>query len=116
MLIAAALIELAIPDADSIKARRRVANSVKDRLRRRYNLSVAELSDPDDRHTVCIGCVMVGVHAGHLRVQLDKAIRYVESLGIAELVGDDVVVARLDEIEEVDEADAEGAPEAWGGE
>ncbi len=114
MLIAAALIELALPEADSIKARRRVANAVKDRLRQRFNLSVAELSDPDDRHAVCIGCVMVGIHPAHLRRQLDKAIRYIEGLGLAEVVSDDIVVARLDEIDEVDPEGDEGPLASWG--
>ena len=109
MLIAAALIELGLPDAESIKAKRRVANAVKDRLRRRFNASVAELSDPDDRHTVCIGCVMVGIHPSHLRHQLEKAIRYVERLGLVEVIGDDIIVARLDEIEEVED-DEDPAP------
>ncbi|MFQ5513390.1 MAG: DUF503 family protein [Myxococcota bacterium] len=102
MLIAAALIELALAEAESLKARRRVANAVKDRLRGRFNLSVAELSDPDDRHSICIGCVMVGVRPDHLRTQLEKVVRYVEALGLAELVGDDIVVVRLDEVEEIE--------------
>jgi uncharacterized protein YlxP (DUF503 family) len=114
MLIAAALIELALPDADSIKARRRVANSVKDRLRQRFNLSVAEMSDPDDRHSVCIGCVMVGIKSDHLREQLEKVIRYVERLGLAEVVGDDVVIARLDEIDQVDGEEAGDVVDLWG--
>jgi uncharacterized protein YlxP (DUF503 family) len=113
MLIAAAIIELALPDADSIKARRRVANAVKDRLRRRFNLSVAEMSDPDDRHSICIGCVMVGIQPSHLRGQLEKAIRYVERLGLAEVVGDDVVIARLDEIEQVEGEEAGDLPPSW---
>jgi len=106
MLIGAVLIELSLPEAESIKARRRVANSVKTRLRRRFNLSVSELSDPDDRHLACIGCAMVGIRADHIRNQLEKAIRYVESLGLAEVVGDDMMVARLDEMQEVDESDS----------
>ncbi len=112
MLIAAAMIELALPEADSIKAKRRVARAVKDRLRQRFNLSVAEVSAHDDRHTVCIGCVMVGVDPRHLRTQLEKVIGFVEGLGLAELVGDDVVIARLDEIDEIDEVEADEADEA----
>jgi uncharacterized protein YlxP (DUF503 family) len=47
MLIAAALIELALPEAETIKARRRVARSVKDRIRQRFNVSVAEVVADD---------------------------------------------------------------------
>ena len=112
MLIAAALIELAVPEAETIKARRRVARSVKDRIRQRFNVSVAEVADQDERHSVCIGCVMVGVDPRHLRDGMEKVVRYVESLGVAEVVADDVVVVRLDEIEELED-DGDAAPIAW---
>src|SRR5512135_2147747 len=112
MLIAAALIELAVPEAETIKARRRVARSVKDRIRQRFNVSVAEVADQDERHSVCIGCVMVGVDPRHLRDGMEKVVRYVESLGVAEVVADDVTVLRLDEIEELED-DGDAGPLAW---
>lgn len=116
MLIAAALIELSLPQADSIKAKRRVVKSLKDRLRQRFNISVAEVADQDDRHSICIGCVMVGSEPRRLRQTIEKALRYVESLGLAEVVGDDVAILRLDELEEIEEADASATdelPASW---
>ena len=113
MLIAAALIELAVPDAETIKARRRVARSVKDRIRQRFNVSVAEVADQDERHSVVIGCVMVGVNPGHLRDGMEKLVRYVESLGVAEVVADDVTVLRIDEVEELADEGDDGTPAAW---
>lgn len=91
-----------MPEADSIKVRRRVARSLADRLRRRFNVSVADLGDPDDRHSVCIGCVMLGRDPRRLRASLDRAVSYVERLGLAEVVADDVTVVRIDELEEID--------------
>ncbi len=112
MRIAAALIELALPDAGTIKAKRRVSNAIKSRLRQRFNVSTAEVADHDDRHSVCVGCVMVGVDPRHLRSQMEKVIRYVESLGLAEVVADDVAVMRLDELEEL-ELPEELTPPEW---
>jgi hypothetical protein len=110
MLISAALIELSLPETETIKERRRVARSIKDRVRQRFNVSVAEVADQDERDSICIGCVMVGVDPRHLREGMDKVIRYVESLGLAEVVADDVVVVRLDEVEELeDDEDEDGA-------
>jgi uncharacterized protein YlxP (DUF503 family) len=103
MLIAAALIELRLEESESIKAKRRVVNSVKDRVRRRYNVSVAEVAEQDDRHEICLGCVAVGIDPRHLRVKLEKVISFVESLGLAQLVADDVTVVRIDELDEVPE-------------
>ena len=103
MLIAAALIELELPESETIKDRLNVARSIKDRVRQRFNVSVAEVADHDERHSVCIGCVMVGVDPRHLREGMEKVIHYVESLGLGEVVSDDVTVVRLDEVEELDD-------------
>lgn len=103
MLIAAALIELHLADADSIKAKRRVVRAVRDRVSSRFKVSVAEVADHEDRHAICIGCAKVGIDARDLRASMEKLIRYVDDLGLAELVGDDVVVARLDELEPVED-------------
>lgn len=109
MLIAAALIEIELLESESIKDRRRVARSIKDRVRQRFNVSVAEVADQDERHSVCIGCVMVGIDPRHLRDGMEKVVHYVESLGLGEVVSDDVMVVRLDEVEELDDDDDDGA-------
>jgi hypothetical protein len=102
MLIGAALIELALPEAESIKERRRVARAVTDRLRQRFNLAVAEVGDPDDRRSVRVGFVAVGIDRRHLRTRLERAVRFVDGLGLAELVGEDILVANIDELEEAE--------------
>ena len=48
---------------------------------------------------------MVGVDPRQLREGMEKMVRYVESLGLGEVVADDVTVVRLDEVEEVDDDD-----------
>lgn len=103
MLIAAALIELHLADADSIKAKRRVVRAVRDRVASRFRISVAEVADHDDRHSICMGFAKVGIDARQLRASMEKVIRYVDELGLAELVGDDVIVAQLDELEPVED-------------
>ena len=105
MLIAAGLIELAVPDADSLKARRRVANAVKERVRQRFSVSVAEVGDAEDRHSVVLGIAHVGTDPTAMRERLERIVRFVEGLGLAEVVADDVTVVRLDEVDEVEEVE-----------
>lgn len=113
MLIAAAMIELSLHEADSLKDKRRVLAALKARLRQRFNLAVAEIADHDDRHSLCLGCVTVGVDPRYLRGLLDRAIRFVEGLGLAELVGDDISIARLDELELLEGDEADTVPTPW---
>jgi uncharacterized protein YlxP (DUF503 family) len=103
MLIAAALIELELSRTDSIKEKRRVVKSILGRVEQRFRVSVAEVADQDHRSSICIGCVKVGIDPKALRGQMQKVIRFVESLGLAELVSDEVTVATLAELAEVDE-------------
>ena len=112
MLIAAALIQLVVPDGESLKARRSVANAVKARVRSRFRISIAEVGDPEDRHEVLLGCVEVGSDPRVMRERMQRVVSFVEGLGLAEVGSDDVVVARLDEIDEVP-AEPEDPPEAW---
>lgn len=110
--VALGLVELHFGEAGSLKDKRHVLRGMKERVKQRFNVSVAEVADQDERHSVCIGCVMVGVDPRHLREGMEKVVRYVESLGIAEVVSDDVTVLRLDEVEELED-DADGAPADW---
>jgi uncharacterized protein len=103
MLIAAVLIELELGRTDSIKEKRRVVKSILSRVEQRFRVSVAEVADQDHRSSICIGCVKVGIDPHKLRSQMHKVIRFVESLGLAELVSDEVTVATLAELAEVDD-------------
>ncbi len=116
MRIGAARLELYLAESDSIKSRRRVARAIADRLRQRFGVSVADVGDQDDRHRIELGVALVGVDPRHIRERLERIARHVEDLGLAELVGDDLIVARLDELEpelddEIDPADA--VPAGW---
>src|SRR5262245_50314434 len=106
MLIAAALIELELEVAESIKDKRRVVKSLLGRIEQRFRVSVAEVADQDHRSSICIGCVKVGIDPRHLRAHMEKVVRFVESLGLAELVGDEITITRLTELDELDEDDA----------
>ncbi len=110
MLIAAALIELVLHDAESLKDKRRALRSIKDRVRGSFNVAIAEIDDQDERHRLCLGCVTIGSDPRYVREALEKVVRFVDGLGLGELVSDDVVVARLDELEQPDDDEDDGEP------
>jgi len=51
-------IELSIPSADSLKAKRRVLHSLKDRIRRHFNASVAEVDKNDQWRSTVLAVVV----------------------------------------------------------
>lgn len=59
MVVGVLHLSLAIPEAASLKDKRRVLKSLKDRLAHRHNISVAEVGDLDDhrRSTMAVALV-----------------------------------------------------------
>jgi len=63
---------LEIPHAESLKDKRSVVKSLKDRLRRHYNVSIAEVGDLDQRNFATLAAIMAGNDIGYINSKLDK--------------------------------------------
>lgn len=59
MVVGVLTVQLAIYEAESLKDKRRVIKSVKDRLANRFNVSVAEVDDLDSWQRAELGVAMV---------------------------------------------------------
>lgn len=60
-------IDFLVPQADSLKAKRRVIKSLKDRLRARLNASVAEIGYQEEWQRATIGITMISNKRQHLQ-------------------------------------------------
>ncbi len=89
MPIAKLTVELSIPHAQSIKDRRQVVRSLKDKLRHGFNISIAELDDAALWNRATLGMVAISGSNPYLTGQMqevdDALHRLVNSLG-AEIV------------------------------
>ncbi len=89
MPIATLTLELTIEHAQSLKDRRQVVRSLKDKLRHGFNISVAELDEALVWNRATIGVAAISGSAGYLAGQLreveDAARRIATGLG-AEIV------------------------------
>lgn len=76
-------VDLQIHDSASLKAKRRIVQSITARLRQRFNVSVAEL-DYQDKWQICrIGVGAVANDGRFLDSQLRKALDAIEGMGLA---------------------------------
>lgn len=78
--VALLTVELMIPWADSLKDKRRVVKSIKDRLAAKFNVSVAEIGFLEEWQRTSIGVVMIGNDRQHLERSLGAAGRLVEEV------------------------------------
>lgn len=72
---------LSIPGSGSLKSKRQVVRKVIDRVRARYNVSVAEVADNDLWQKASIGVTAVGNDRSFVNEVLDKVLRSVEEGG-----------------------------------
>jgi uncharacterized protein YlxP (DUF503 family) len=85
MPVAKLTVELSIPHAQSIKDRRQVLRSLKDKLRHGFNISIAELDDANLWNRATLGIAAISGSSSYLAGQmkeLDDAIhRLTNTLG-----------------------------------
>jgi uncharacterized protein YlxP (DUF503 family) len=85
MPIASLTLEIEIPHAQSLKDRRQVVRSIKDRLHHAFNLSIAELDAAEVWNRATIGVAVISSSSSYLSGQLreidDAATRIANGLG-----------------------------------
>jgi hypothetical protein len=67
-------LELHIPDAQSLKDKRQVLRSLKDKLRRQFNVAVAELDHEDVWQRSVVGVVTLSNEEKHVNEVLQKVL------------------------------------------
>lgn len=72
-------LEVTIPDAMTLKDKRRAIKSVKDRISHRFNVSVAEVDALDLLRSAVIGVAMVSNDQSHVNGALDQVVNYVRN-------------------------------------
>jgi hypothetical protein len=74
MVVGVLRVRLAIFEALSLKDKRRVTKSLKDRLSARHNVSIAEVDDLDHRQAATLGLAMVSNEARFVESALRKIV------------------------------------------
>lgn len=65
---------LEIPYAVSLKDKRSAVKSLKDRLRRSYNVSISEIDDLDEMTVATLGAVVAGSDSSHVNSTMDHLV------------------------------------------
>jgi uncharacterized protein len=86
MIVGSLRVRLLVRDSRSLKDKRQVVRSIKDRLRNRFNVSVAEVEAQDHRQLAVLGMAMVSTEAHHLRMAFGEIVQALKSHPVAELI------------------------------
>jgi len=74
MIVGVLTVEIAVLEAQSLKDKRRIVKSIKDRVRNRYNVSVSEVDDQEIMRRCKLGIAMVAVETRAVHSQFDRIV------------------------------------------
>jgi hypothetical protein len=86
MIVGICTIELFLPDNGSLKDKRQVLKSLMDRIKRRFNVAIAEVDEQDLWQKSVLGISCVGNRKAHVNEVLDKAIGAIRGTPGVEIV------------------------------
>ena len=86
MTVISAKLKLYIPQAGSLKDKRQVCRSLVDKMRHKFNASVAEVDTQDLCQTLTLGVAVVSGDGNHAKQMIDELVRFVENNTEAELI------------------------------
>ncbi len=76
--VALGLLELHLPDVGSLKGKRQILKSVKEKVKNRFDVSVAEVDHHDSWQRVTLAVACVSHDSRHANEVVDKAMDFVE--------------------------------------
>jgi uncharacterized protein YlxP (DUF503 family) len=86
MVVGVLRLTFVIPGARSLKDKRQVVRRIVERTRARYNVSVAEVGENDVWQRAVVGVTAVANDHSFVNEVLDKVVRDIEALALAQLV------------------------------
>lgn len=88
MILAIGRLSVHIPESHSLKEKRRVVKSLTERVRARFNVSIAEVDDQQLWQVATIGVVVLSSSGQHCDELLQRVIAFVEQNLQAGYLGD----------------------------
>jgi uncharacterized protein YlxP (DUF503 family) len=86
MIVGTLRVRLLLREARTLKDKRQVVKSIKERLRNGFNVSVAEVDAHDNRQLAVLGFAMVSNETHHLKQALGQLVQALRVHPVAELL------------------------------
>jgi uncharacterized protein YlxP (DUF503 family) len=86
MVVGLCTVELFIAGSQSLKDKRQVIHGLKDRLRGKFNLSIAEVDSQDLWQKAILGMACVSNENNHVNQVLEQALNLIKSIPSVEVV------------------------------
>jgi len=93
MVVGVCVLDLLLQDGQlSLKGKRQVLRGVVERLKRRFNVSVAEVGDRDLWQRTQLGLCLVGEDRRAVNSTLDRILRFLDGMRATEVVSSQIEI------------------------
>ena len=80
------MLDLHIPEAASLKSKRKVISSLKERIRSKFNVSVAEIGELDKWQRTVFGVVSIGNNKRYIDSSISEVLNFAQTIRDVQVV------------------------------
>ena len=89
MIVGVCRLTLLAPESHSLKEKRMVLRSIKDRTRLKFNVAIAEVGSQDNWQEAVLGFAVVANEKTFVQEMVQKIINFIDGLALAKIVDDE---------------------------
>jgi len=78
-----------------LKGKRRIVSAIKNRVKNKFNVSVAEVDDQDEWQRLHLGIAAIGGNEFNLDGLLSQVVNFIDAMGLAEMTGHQIKLINL---------------------
>jgi uncharacterized protein YlxP (DUF503 family) len=97
MIVGVCRLTLMAPESHSLKEKRMVLRSIKDRARQKFNVAIAEVGAQDNWQEAVLGFAVVANEKGFVREMLAKIVNFIDALAIAKIIDEEQDIVQYGE-------------------
>ncbi len=86
MVVGVGQILLRLPENCTLKGKRRVIKQIIDKVKRQFNVSIAEVNAQNHWQFAHLGLCQVSTTKDHVNTNLEKILDFIENLSVAEIL------------------------------
>ena len=89
MIVGICRLTVLVATSHSLKEKRGAIRKIKDRVRAKFGVELAEVGGLDTWQRAVLGFAVVSGERHHAEATVDRVVRFIETLGAGELIGED---------------------------
>jgi len=95
MVVGALRIEFCLPENRSLKGKRKIVRSMVDKVKSKFNVSVAEIGSNDKWQKIELGISAIGNDRRHIDSSFNHILEFLDALYLAPMVNSEMEILNL---------------------